>query len=237
MIAVRALALSLAIGCLGASLASAYVPPAEYQIQQLVKKHAGLKSVRIRSRLSDGAVHLNETVWYESASRLLRGRIVDAAGETVYTYQKKLGENGVTASSFLFEPSAGALLRNLAAEGVQWDSAPDDLSIGRVHTSIGWTVGRGAPSFWILKDEFLPLKWIPKTSGDAPEVVFEETKYQRDFPYSRLITVNLDKKEVLRLEAVEVSLNPDLSDVRSTNFQVSDAPSVRVIQNLLAWIR
>jgi hypothetical protein len=226
------------------SLGMAYVPPAEYQIQQLVKKHVNAKNVRVRSRLTNGTQNLKETLWYDASTRILRGKITDESDELVYSYQKKLFENGVTASSLMFETSAASFLKQLSNEGVALEEKLENepplnqnLSLGRVKNQMGWVIGSGTPSLWILKDEFHPLKWVPKNNSNSTEILFEETKFQRDFPYSRLITITESGKEVLRLEAIEITLNADLSDIKNSSLKIEESPRLKLIQDLLQWIR
>lgn len=225
--------LGLSFSLLICSFGFAYVPPSDYQIKQILKKRSNLRSLRIHSRLTDGSNQLKETLWYDASTKMLYGKILDDRGELLYSYQKKLGETGVSATQILLEQNASEFNKILSSEKINTDDS--SLSFGRVKQQVGWTIGLKSPSLWILKDEFLPLKWIPKSN--RVDIDFLETKTQKDFPYARLITLNQEGKELLRVEAIDVTVNTDLSDLKKSNFSDSTQPPSKIIESLLQWIR
>lgn len=238
-----------------ASAAQAYVPPSAYMIEQMAKKRRTLKGLRVKTRITGVSTQIKEVAWYDAATRTLKARILDANDLEIYAYERKISPQDSLASVVLLESNADTILKSLLAQGIpvvtkeaiaQMTTEPErraleKTSIGKLDTKVGWIIGSANPSFWILKDEFTPLKLAIK--GDV-EIRFEETKTMRDFPYSRAISLYKGGDFVLKGEAIEVMVNPDLTDMKSIN--VVGVPSIPssldsstrgLIEQWVQWIR
>ncbi|MBS1962275.1 MAG: hypothetical protein JST04_08675 [Bdellovibrionales bacterium] len=237
-----------------AGAAYAYIPPSNFQIAMLAKKHKGLKSLRVKTRITGPSGQVREIGYYDAATRTWKARFVDQNDREIYAFERKLGVTDSLASLLLFETNPGNIMTALKNAGIpvvletDLAAAPDEpakralekTSIGRLDHKVGWIIGEGNPSLWILKDDFVPLKLI---AGGA-EIRFEETKFSRDFPYARSISIYRGNDFVLKGEAMEVMTNPDLADMRA--IQVSGIPAIPsslpsdergLIEQWVQWIR
>ncbi len=241
-------------GILLANSAFAYIPPSGFQIATLVKKHKGLKSIRVKTRITGTNVQIREIGYYDVATRVWKARFLDTEDRELYAFERKLGVTDSLASLLLFEMRPGNLITALKNAGIPIVSdaelkalpgepernAAEKTSIGRLDKKVGWVIGESAPSLWILKDEFVPLKLI---SGGT-EIRFEETRFTKGFPYPRAISLYRGSDFVLKGEAMEVILNPDLADMRA--IQVHGLPAIpsglpseerALIEQWVQWIR
>lgn len=234
--------------------ASAYIPPSNFQIAQLVKKHRGLKSLRVKTRITGTGTQIREIGYFDAATRVWKARFLDQNDRELYAFERKLGANDSLASLLIFETNPTTLMNGLknagipvvteaellALPGEPERQAAEKTSIGRLDKKIGWVIGEGVPSLWILKDEFVPLK----LSYAGMEVRFEETKSVRDFPYARSISLYRGGEFVLKGEAMEVIAGPDLSDMKAISVQGLPAiPSTlsseerSLIEQWVQWVR
>jgi hypothetical protein len=234
--------------------AHAYIPPSGFQIATLVKKHKGLKSIRVKTRITGATTQIREIGYYDATTRIWKARFLDTADKELYAFERKLGVTDSLASLLLFETRPGSLMTALKNAGVPVVTdaelkalpgeperhAAEKTSIGRLDKKVGWIIGEAAPSLWILKDEFVPLKLV----AGGSEIRFEETRYTKEFPYPRAISIYRGSDFVLKGEAMEVILNPDLADMRAIQVQglpaiPSSIPSEErgLIEQWVQWIR
>jgi hypothetical protein len=232
----------------------AYIPPSNYQIAMLAKKHRSLKSLRVKTRITGPGGQIREIGYFDAKTQVWKARFLDPNDRELYAFERKLGSADSLTSLLLFETNADTILSALKNAGVpvvpERDllALPDEtarhaaekMAIGRLDKKIGWVIGEGNPSLWILKDDFVPLKLV---AGGA-EIRFEETKFTRDFPYPRSISVYKGSDFVLKGEAMEVILNPDLADMRAIS--VTGLPAIpstvtgdqrALIEQWVQWIR
>lgn len=242
------------LALVGVPAAQAYIPPSSYQIATLAKKHRGLKSIRVKTRITGPSGQIREIGYFDAANRLWKARFLDRNDRELYAFERKLGITDSLASLLLFETNPATLLASLKNAGVpvltEADllALPDEsarhsaerVSIGRLDKKVGWIIGEGKLSLWILKDEFVPLKLV----AGGVEVRFEETKSAHDFPYARAISIYRGGDFILKGEAMEVMVNPDLSDMHA--IQVSGIPAIPssvpsgergLIEQWVQWIR
>ncbi len=238
----------------GGHAAQAYIPPSNFQIAALAKKHRNLKSIRVKTRITGPSGQIREIGYFDAKTQIWKARFVDSNDHEIYAFERKLGITDSLASLLLFETNAASIMRALKTAGVPVVTDEDLLalpdeparraaektSIGRLDHKVGWVIGEGNPSLWILKDDFVPLKLV---AGGA-EIRFEETKFTRDFPYARSISIFRGSDFVLKGEAMEVILNPDLTDMHA--IQVSGIPAISsalpgeertLIEQWVQWIR
>jgi hypothetical protein len=236
------------------SVASAYIPPSSFQIESLAKKHKKLKSIRVKTRITGPYGQISEIGYFDATTRLWKARFIDKTDREIYAYERKLGVSDSLASLLLFETNSTNILTALknagipvvteaelaALPGEPERQAAEKMSIGRLDKKVGWVIGEKNPALWILKDEFVPLKLV----AGGSEVRFEETKSVRDFPYPRSISLYRGDDFVLKGEAMEVILNPDLSDMRAIH--ATGLPSISsaipsdertLIEQWVQWIR
>lgn len=234
--------------------ASAYIPPSNFQIAQLVKKHRGLKSLRVKTRITGTGAQIREIGYFDAKTRIWKARFLDQNDRELYAFERKLGANDSLASLLIFETNPTTLMNGLKTAGIPVVTeaellalpgeperqAAEKTTIGRLDKKVGWVIGEGTPSLWILKDEFVPLK----ISCGGMEVRFEETKSVKDFPYARSISLYRGSDFVLKGEAMEVIASPDLSDMKAINVQGLPAiPSTlsseerSLIEQWVQWVR
>jgi hypothetical protein len=244
----------LAVSTLVASQALAYVPPSGYQISQLAKRHRNVKSLRVKTRITGPSTQIREIGYYDAATKTFKARFLNPEDQEIYAFERKLGSNDSLSSLLLFETNTSNLITSLKSAGIPvvGDSelnalpgeperrAVEKTSIGRLDRKVGWVIGEGAPSLWILKDEFVPLKLVYA----GLEIRFEETKTVRDFPYPRSISIYRGADPVLKGEVMELMLNPDLADMRAIHVQGLPAISSTLssdqralIEQWVQWIR
>lgn len=236
------------------STASAYVPPSGFLVNQLVKKHKSLKSIRVKTRITGASAQIREIGYFDVTTKTWKARFIDSNDREIYAFERKLGSTDSLASLLLFETSSSNLISALKNSGIPVLSeqellalpgeperrAAEKTSIGRLDRKIGWVIGDLSTALWILKDEFVPLKLL--TAGS--ELRFEETKNTRDFPYARAISLYHGSEFVLKGEAMEVIPNPDLADMRA--IQTSGLPLIpssipneerNLIEQWVQWVR
>jgi len=246
--------IALIASCFCAEAARAYIPPSSYQIAMLAKKHRNLKSIRVKTRITGPSAQIREIGYFDAKTQVWKARFLDQSDHEIYAFERKLGMTDSLASLLLFETNANAIMTALKAAGIpvvteaELQALPDEaarraaekMSVGRLDHKIGWIIGEGVPSLWILKDDFVPLKLI----AGGSEIRFEETKFTHDFPYARSISIYRGSDFVLKGEAMEVILNPDLADMRA--IQVSGIPAISselpsaersLIEQWVQWIR
>ena len=228
-------------------LAQAYLPPSDYVVKMVVKKHDTIKAVRLKSTVStaDNSAHFIETTFFDAERGLLRSIAKDDTGQELFRMERKdLSESVV--SEILFETRAPRLVQDLKQKGVpivteselqgMKDEAQRQNSetefLGRFKTAVAWVIGKNDKSsaqLWVEKDTFLPMKFVfgPKVSAGG-EVTMENFRFNREFPYPRLITyVRANAQPAFKVEATEVVVNPaEGSDLRGmVGYGITEAGS------------
>lgn len=234
--------------------ASAYIPPSNFQIAQLAKKHRGLKSLRVKTRITGTGTQIREIGYFDASTKTWKARFLDQNDRELYAFERKLGSGDSLASLLLFETNSEKILSALKTAGIPVVNttellalpgeperrAAEKTSIARLDKKVGWVIGDGTPALWILKDEFVPLKLLYGGS----EIRFEETKSVREFPYPRSISLYRGTDFVLKGEAMEVMVSPDLSDMRA--IKIEGLPAIpssltaeerSLIEQWVQWIR
>jgi hypothetical protein len=254
----KPLILALVIGFGLQSTAQAYVPPSQFMVQQMAKKRTKLKGLRIKTRITGTQNQIKEIAWYDASTKKIKARILDVNDAEIYAFERKMSAQDSLVGVILFESQSSVIEKALKSyqvpivtqEQLQQVANEDErralekTSIGRLDQKIGWVIGQGSPSFWVLKDEFTPLLLKVKSGGGDLEVRFEDTKNIREFPYARSISLYRGGDFVLKGEAMEVMVNPDLADMKS--IQVTGTPSIpshldsatqKLIEQWVQWIR
>jgi hypothetical protein len=246
--------LALLPALLAAGAAQAYVPPSGFQIVQMAKRHKGLKSLRVKTRITGPSTQIREIGYFDFGTRTFKARFLDQNDQEIYAFERKLGSNDSLSSLLLFETNPNHIAASLKNAGVpvlvesELLKLPDEpariaaekTGIARLDRRIGWTIGDADPSLWVLKDEFVPLRLA--TGG--VEIRFEETKNVHDFPYARAISIWKGSDAILKGEAMELSANPDPADMKAIHVQGLPAiPSSlasdqrALIEQWVQWIR
>lgn len=246
----------IALGLLSFDISTshAYNLPSNYQVAQLVKKHRGLKSLRVKTRITGTSTQIHEIGYYDASTRTWKARFLDQNDKELYAFERKLGANDSLASLLVFETNSRALMSALKNAGIPVvpeselltlpseveRQAAEKSAIGRLDKKVGWVTGDAQTALWILKDEFVPLKLI--LAGN--EIRFEETKSIAGFPYPRAISLYRKGEFVLKGEAMEVIANPDLADMKAINVHgLPTIPSTlssderSLIEQWVQWIR
>lgn len=269
MIKARKIALLPAVALIAgfaAASASAYVPPSYFMLQNMTRNRAKVRGLRVRTRILGASVQLRETLWLDYKTRTLKARLFDAQDREIYAYEKKLNGDGAIGSQLLFGQGPETIAKILVERGVpvvlpeELAKAPTEeekralekTRIGRVDgqvrgaygNQVGWVIGTATPAFWVLKDDFAPMRLQVRARGDDYDLRFEETKTIHDFRYARAISLYRDKELVLKGEAIEVSVNPDLADMKMIAVQgvpvipsSLDSATTALIEAWTQWIR
>jgi hypothetical protein len=214
------------------------IPPSQYLFRKLAAKHSLNKSARIRSTVtavrSDGSagVHFKEITIYDVQTRTLRSRAYDDSGAELYAVERQMDKSTVPsmlANDLLFESHSIKMIDRLRAHGVhipiesellamkdeEARRAAEQEELKRWKGHFAWVV-LGDSQVWLEKDTFLPLRLVLPSLGetDAVEIEFENYRFTREFPYPRMITLNLKSVPVLRDELGEITMDSDLSEFR-----------------------
>ncbi|MBC7385719.1 MAG: hypothetical protein H7301_06110 [Cryobacterium sp.] len=245
---------ALSLSLCGISSAHAYIPPSSYQLSQLVKKHRGLKSLRVKTRITGTKTQIREIGYFNFGTKTWKARFLDASDKEIYAFERKLGANDSLASLLLFDANTTGLMNALKNAGIPVVSdselaalpgpverqAAEKGTIGRLDKKVGWITGNSTQALWVLKDEFVPLKLL----NGGMEIRFEETKSVSAFPYPRSISLQRGSEFILKGEAMEVMANVDLSDMNA--IQVHGLPAIpsslsseerALIEQWVQWIR
>lgn len=227
------------------STAQAYVPPSTFLIEQTAKKRATLtKGLRIKTRITGTESIIKEVLWFDVLTKKVTGKIFDEKDVEIARFQKKLGDSSVSLQ-LLLDSNPMRVTQLLTKQGFDFNDTENTFkpSLKRLGNQVGWAIGNSTPSLWILKDEFTPLL-LKIRDGSTYEIRFEENKTNRDFPFSRAITLLKSDSFVLKGEVMEFIVNPDLSDLKSLQFseEVTWLASVSsgtkdLVEKWVQWIR
>jgi len=225
---------AVAVG-FAATSALAYVPPSQFIVKKLADKRTGYKTVRVKTQVSGLSNDIPNGIGFKTlnvfdfATRTLRSRAIDEAGQELYVAERRLGApNATLVDALTFDSSAADLANALKAAGIPIRTDEDILglpteeerrraeisSIGRWKGTTAWVVGKKA-QLWIEKDVFLPLKFV----SDQYEIRFEGYRYSQEFAYPKAITLATgapgSETAELRDEFVEMAINQDLAEMKS----------------------
>lgn len=245
---------TLALLVVGISTSHAYNLPSNYQVVQLTKKHRGLKSLRVKTRITGTSTQIHEIGYFDASTRTWKARFLDQNDKELYAFERKLGANDSLASLLIFETNSHTIMTALKNSGIpvvtesELVALPSEVErraveksgIGRLDKKVGWVTGDANTALWVLKDEFVPLKLL--LAGN--EIRFQETKSVGGFPYPRAISLYSKGEFVLKGEAMEVIANPDLADMKAINVHgLPTIPSTlssderSLIEQWVQWIR
>lgn len=258
MTRVRSLSALLVAAVFSATLvpaALAYVPPSNFIVSSLAKKHRALKSLRVKTRITGTNAQIREIGYFDAATKTWKARFLDQNDRELYAFERKLGSTSDSLTSLLlFETNTGHLVTALKNAGIPIVSetellalpgeperrAAEKTSIGRLDKKVGWVIGDGGTALWVLKDEFVPLRLL----HGGFDIRYEETKYSKNFPYSRSISIYRGGDFVLKGEAMEVMTSPDLADMKAIDVKGLPAISSSIpaeeralIEQWVQWVR
>lgn len=213
--------------------AHASVPPSQFIIKSVVAKHSGVKGVRIRSTVTaveDGKpsdTHFQLQTWVNYGSGTIQTWSQDDSGQSLYYSQGRISALPAQ-SAILLGNQVSPVTEALKAAGVpvrtEADLTPlanDDQRVAaeltfmkRFKNTVAWVIGDPAGAsvqLWVEKDSFLPLRWI----GPQNEVRFDITRFQREFPFPRLISLLHGDTVLFTEEVKEFQINPDFTKERA----------------------
>jgi len=178
---------------------------------------------------------------FDPQTRVLRSRAFDDAGKELYVFERRLKAAGsdMKASDILLEMSGDVLAKALIQSGipVQTEAELSGLKTNeerraseKMHLNrntkglVSWVISatkkQSEPQLWVEKDTFLPTRFYTRHDGDLIGFRFENFRFYKEFPFPRvttLVRVSGDSEEsVLREEAVEVVVNPDLKELKTS---------------------
>jgi hypothetical protein len=192
----------------------------------MAQKHAGFKSVRIRSEVSaiEGdkptGVRFTELTLYNPKEGLLRSSALNETGQILYSVERMLGTFS-PAPAVLFGSRSVEIAQVLNKNGIPVRTeneltamkdedarrAAELESLNRWNGSIAWVIGKkDASQLWVEKESFLPLRLVLRGGAD---IHLDRYRFYREYPYPRMITVLDDGKNVLQDEVTEVSINAE----------------------------
>lgn len=226
-------------------VARAYIPPAQFVVKVMVGKKSsafdlkgGVKGIRIKSSvvaLENGQTHgplLKAVTFYNPQSRILRSQISDETDHILYAIERK--DHSPILDTLLFDPLVARVTEELRELKIPIKTEKELLalanederrqvevsSISRWKKTITWVLGRKnkpESQLWVEKDTFLPLRVIyyPKGESDPIEIEMENYRFHREFPFPHLITVTRKKMASLKEEVGDVSVGPELPELKS----------------------
>lgn len=196
----------------------AYIPPSQYLLKSWLNKHSGVRSVRIKTVVSElknekpTDVHFRETTYFQFDKQVLKSFVTDDSERRLFTIERPASRLSPVAK-LLFGTDLRDVIRTLKEKKVPIRSDEDLLALrteaerqkaeteflGRLNAAVAWVIGTPAGSkdnagsegqLWFEKDTFLPLRFIFTNSydGDLYDVRFENYRFYREFPFPRTVT-------------------------------------------------
>lgn len=227
----------IALGLLAASPVFAYIPPTDFLVRTLVKKHDLGKGVRVKSTVSSmenensTSVRFKETTVYDPRTATLRSWATDDSGQVLYAVEKKTKDQ-TTLDAVLFESTTPRVFHALKGQGIDVQSA-EPATLARWRKSIAWVIGARDSSrgeLWLEKDTFYPVRLI--LNEKAFDIELDGTRTYHEFPYPKVVT--LDKgvataaasaspqgkvgRGILRAETNEVAVNIEAQPPKNLSF-------------------
>lgn len=219
--------------CFGITLFSsawAGVPPSQFILKTWANKHAGVKSIRIKSivtavegdKLSE--THFKETLVYFPEIQTFRSWASDDQDKKLFVLEKKVKDSSVLNLMLLTSNSA-ELMRVLKDRGIPIQMEEELLklkteeerrksevtSLDRWNGGIAWVIGKASkgsssdPQLWFAKDLFLP--W--RLALSSQEFRFEDYRFFRDFPYPVWTHIYEKGERVISSQLVDGAVNAD----------------------------
>lgn len=191
----------------------AYIPPSEFILNQYVQKRAGLKSVKLRSRVTLyeserlGATHFRTTTAFSAEQGILRTWVSDDQDRKLYVAERT-ARNWSPLIALLLEPNLSEVTKALRAKKIPIQPTEELLKISsedlrreseltylsRFQGQPAWVVARslkGGAQYWVDKDTFFPLRLIFDRSldNDTYDVRFEPFRQGKELSIPRAILV------------------------------------------------
>lgn len=228
----------LALLTLVCTPAWAYIPPSQFIVHTMIKKHTGYKTVTVKSQVSamnNGQpvpdVSFKDTTVFYFATGTLRSRATDAKGDVLFEQERRVSDLPINPL-LLFDANAARVIAGLKGKGVpvQTDAdfpnaapngadvrdrmAAEKTSLVRWNGSLAWALGdRGdnTPQLWVEKDTFIPVRLMFTDSGDKVDLLYDRYRQTRAFFYPWTITwEKADKQPILRADVAELGIDqPD----------------------------
>lgn len=171
-----------AIFILSAATAYAYVPPSQFIVKTIARKHSGYKRIVAKTLVTNwesgqpGSVRFREVTAYFPATGTLRSWATDENGKSLYETERKAREMSPSAE-ILFEPNTARLTDSLKAKGIAIQTEAELLplpnederrlaektGLARWDKGIVWVVGLKNPQSEISRRSFsTPQIWVEK---------------------------------------------------------------------------
>lgn len=168
--------------------AYAYIPPTEFILNSLAKKHVGPMGVLVKSKLtffSEGKPdkgEYQEIVFVNFQNKTASYHVKNNVSEDVFLKELRYSELHL----LLFEGNAVHLTK-----GLQF--VPLDRSwLSRYKSTVAWVFGDKkvpTPQLWIEKDRFLPLQLLFQKESHFYALQFNGFGFYKEFPYPKTITL------------------------------------------------
>ena len=145
----------------GASVAWAYVPPSDFLLKTLARKHQGYKHIQVKTQVSQldhsnqpTGVHFIEQTAYSSATGTLKSWASDDHGTLLFATERN-ERNFPAAAALLFESQSAHLIDAMKAKGlpVQTEAelaalpteddrhAAEKEGLARWNRTVAWVIG------------------------------------------------------------------------------------------------
>lgn len=212
-----------------APAASAYIPPSQFIVKTIAKKHAGIKGLRVWGKVT--GTRPGETVpslvfktvsVYQPGTGVMRVWIQDEKGLELFAAEKnRSAEQFSPLWQLLVDDNADLIMKRLKEVGLpikteaELLALPDEAArqtaeeqrLKRLKNVPAWVTGAedSAPQLWVEKDTFVPLRLWYSKPGSA-DIVLENTRYAREVPFPRLLKFNA--------QGFGYELQEEVSDVR-----------------------
>jgi hypothetical protein len=237
------LATPLFIGSLLLSASSwAYVPPSFFIVKSVAAKHGGIKGVKIRSMVTvmdgekPGTIRFKAIAHYNPNTGTLHAYAYDERGQKLYAVERR-DDSATGADALLFWRDENKVAAALKARGIPIRTEDELLKmkdederrlsevtrLARWNSANAWVIGgpeKDTPQLWVEKDSFLPLRLIAaprpeSSSSDIVDLQFEGQRYQREFPYPRVVVAVQGKRPLFRDEVQDITITLDPAEFRS----------------------
>jgi hypothetical protein len=150
---------------LGISEAWAYIPPSEFLLKSVARKHQGYKHIQIKTQVSQldhagqpTSVHFTEQTVYSSASDTLKSWASDEHGTLLFATERN-EQNFPAAAILLFEARSARLIEILKSKGlpIQTEAelaalpgederhASEKEGMARWNHAVAWVIGTQTP--------------------------------------------------------------------------------------------
>ncbi|MBI4925025.1 MAG: hypothetical protein HY843_03790 [Bdellovibrio sp.] len=196
----------------------AYIPPTEFILKTLAKKHEGAVGLFIKHTVSSyndnkpTGISFTENIFVYNQNRVVWCAIKDAQDNLLYFDEHKSN----SLFMLLFDDSLIHLKKFLETHGIIIPTSEEQQKsfLARFKNNVAWVIGEKtkqlSSQLWIEKDVFLPFKIQYSKNEEWFTFGFEGFRFYKEFPYPtqiNLTQLNNEKESSLyeiKLKEIQV---------------------------------